>query len=150
MVQLRRVQLFNWGNIFVVSYCTEKVNQNCVSVLLRAKLFRGKKVQGDYDIKVEQVSLIRKAALISFCPGLLPILTCCVIQRMAVLSIFLTFLHIDVSVSLFLRLNSMRSISWLTPMGPATWTCRCWGMELRWSGETLAHTHTFHAVYVCL
>lgn len=35
------------------------VNFACVSVLKRAKLFKGKKVHGDYDIKVEQVRLTK-------------------------------------------------------------------------------------------
>lgn len=35
------------------------VNFVCVFVLKRAKLFKGKKVHGDYDIKVEQVRLTK-------------------------------------------------------------------------------------------
>lgn len=35
-----------------------------------------------------------------------------------------------------LRLNSMRSTSWLMPTGPATLTCRCSEMGPRLSGET--------------
>lgn len=43
---------------------TAIVNTFSVSVLTRAKLFKGKKVHGDYDIKVEQVGFNK--AVISF------------------------------------------------------------------------------------
>lgn len=52
-------------SISVISSCPLKVHK-LSSLLPRAKLFRGKKVHGDYDIKVEQVSLIRQTASIYF------------------------------------------------------------------------------------
>lgn len=45
------IRCHNYGKLFFI------VLHFCHVFQLRAKLFRGKKIYGDYDIKVEQVSL---------------------------------------------------------------------------------------------
>lgn len=52
---VRRIYFGNLCNPVVVFVITLKVN---AFFLPRAKLFRGKKILGDYDIKVEQVQFI--------------------------------------------------------------------------------------------
>lgn len=64
MLGLVIISLLEIFVILILTGFTLIVNTFFVSVLTRAKLFRGKKVHGDYDIKVEQVGFTK--AVISF------------------------------------------------------------------------------------